>query len=260
MRTQIGAAGEYLLNVLAKEKALPYSHFYNNEPRNRVSLADSVWAFLEAIPENDRGQIDEWNKNDFLEGAHGYIEWAGWQLEDIGLVKITPLDTKLIDGEPDFLIELTEDGELYGADKELFGYRELNSRVNALAASEWLIEFLEHCDHSRPTLDEAMLSGGTHGVLVDDDCGNCYWFGTATFAWAFLVSLWHHVNEGVIRPAPQNEKERAVWDDFFAKHRHFFGRPTLSDPQPLWQIPLRLTPKALNDANIIRHVGWLGGE
>ena len=111
MRSQIKAAGDYLLSVLEAELEVAYSRFYNAEPGTDVALVDGMWPFLMSQPVEQRGELDDGDKEGLREEAHMLLEWAAWQLEDLGVVKITTLSgSELIDGEPDFRIELTERG------------------------------------------------------------------------------------------------------------------------------------------------------
>ena len=144
MQSQIKAAGDYLLSVLKAEKEVVYSRFYNAEPGTDVALVHGMWPFLMSQPVEQRGELDDGDKERLLEEAHVLLEWAAWQLEDLGVVKITTLKgSKLIDGEPDFRIELTERGMRFIEEGETFGYREPeNTRFDVSEASRWMLSFL----------------------------------------------------------------------------------------------------------------------
>ena len=91
MRSQIKAAGDYLLSVLEAELEVAYSRFYNAEPGTDVALVDGMWPFLMSQPVEHRGELDDGDKEGLLEEAHMLLEWAAWQLADLGIVKITTL-------------------------------------------------------------------------------------------------------------------------------------------------------------------------
>jgi hypothetical protein len=96
------------------------------------------------------------------------------------------------------------------------------------------------------------------GVTVTDDYGNEYPPHSRSYAWAFVVALWHHAREGDIKPAFETDEQRAMWDAFFAHHKHLFGRPDVNAPQPLWDVPFRLAEGRPSERT--RFVGWIGGE
>jgi hypothetical protein len=108
--TQIKAAGDYLLSVLKAEKKVVYSRFYNAEPGTDVALVHGMWPFLMSQAVGHRGELDDSDRERLLEEAPLLLEWAAWQLVDLGAVKTALKGSKLIDGEPDFRIELTERG------------------------------------------------------------------------------------------------------------------------------------------------------
>jgi hypothetical protein len=98
-------------------------------------------------------------------------------------------------------------------------------------------------------------------VTVFDDCGNGYGFGTASFVWAFFVSLWHHVDEGVISSTPTTKRQKAIWELLMTNHKLLLCRPRMSDPHPLFDVPLWLTPKGRCVPSAgLSHVTWIGGE
>ena len=46
MRSQIKAAGDYLLSVLKAEREVAYGRFYNAEPGTDVALVNGMWTWL----------------------------------------------------------------------------------------------------------------------------------------------------------------------------------------------------------------------
>jgi hypothetical protein len=176
MRSQIKAAGDYLLSVLKAEKDVVYSRFYNAELGTDVALVHGMWPFLMSQPVQHRGELDESDKERLLAEAHLLLEWAAWQLVDPGAVKITTLKgSKLIDGEPDFRIEPTERGMRFIEEGGTFGNREPeNTRFNVSEASRWMLSFLQK---GRPgqtlTLRDVMDPAYNlfSVTMVTDDCG-----------------------------------------------------------------------------------------
>jgi hypothetical protein len=108
-------AGDYLLGILKAEGSVPYSRFYNRDT-DYAALAAAVAGRGE---EDDEDDVDE-------EHVHLMIEFAAGQLEDAGLVMFTPLDRKLVDGEPDYTITLTDKGRAFDSSGEAFRYRDMN--------------------------------------------------------------------------------------------------------------------------------------
>lgn len=281
-RLLIRAAGEYLLTVLWEgDQPIPFSRFYSADPKTSASLVEGMWPHYVALEERYPEEFAGGEKKDFLEDAHRYIEWATRQLEDIRLVWIDRLEGKLLDGTQDFRIGLTERGKEFVADDETFGYRRPDSRVDVLAASECLIKLLQDAHHPRPapheaklydldnleelvdqytpTLDRAKLCGLDRPLILDD-CGNWYKYASHTHLWGFLACLWHHVRSGVISPEFESDTQRAEWDDFFGTHEKLFGRSVALSLREIWRVPLRLTPKALEHPDTIRHLEWIGEE
>jgi len=249
----IRATGLYLLEVLKAEKSVRYSRFYNATPGTEESLAAGAMPFVE-----DNESCDT---EDLREEGHVMLDFAAWQLVDLGVVRITFLDERLIDGERDFLIELTEQGERILAEGLTFGFRSPEYSITATPASEWLIcllESVEGISGEEVTLREAMESGQSEGeIVIHDDCGNEYRLGTGSYAWAFEVSLWHHARAGHVVPACRTPEEESMWSAFVSQR----GRPSppnLCDPQPLWDIPLRLADSVKAGKVKINHVGTVG--
>ncbi len=85
---------EYLLGILKAEGAVRFSRFYNDETDYAKLAAEA------GIDEAD------------VEHAHIIIEDDAQELRRLGIVTFTTLPDRLIDGENDYLIELTENGRL----------------------------------------------------------------------------------------------------------------------------------------------------
>jgi hypothetical protein len=260
MLTQIRAAGAYLLQVLKTEEQVPYSRFYNASPGTASALAEGMWPFLMAQPAEDRGELDDVNKESLRDEGHVVLEWAAEQLADLGVVKITTLEgTELIDGEPDFRIELTERGNRFIEEGESFRYRRPEGeRFDVSGTSEWLLSFLEAGGPGQTlTLRDVMDLGDSDGeVHVVDDWGNRYPLGSNTYAWAFEVCLWHHARNNHIAPAFTDEAQRRAWEEHL-RHQHLPPRPCLDRPRLLWDVQFRLVDGV--DLGSVQHVGWIGG-
>jgi hypothetical protein len=209
--------------VLKTERAVPYSRFYNDKPGTEEALADAVWPFLASQPVEDRGELDERDKERLVEEAHVYLDWAAEQLDDLGVVRITRLDgPELIDGEPDFRIELTERGNRFIEDGETFGYRDpTGTRFDVSEASKWLLSFLEAGGPGQTlTLRDVMDPGYTLGdAMVTDDFGNVYPPESNSYAWGFGVCLWHHARNKHIEPVCRDEAQRQAWEELLG-HSH----------------------------------------
>jgi hypothetical protein len=105
---QVRPGGEYLLGILKAEGAVPFSRFYNDDTDYAQLAADA------GISECDE------------EHAHVLIEFAAGQLERAGQVSFTELPGKLIDGENDYAIELTEKGRQLIANGKKFRYSDMD--------------------------------------------------------------------------------------------------------------------------------------
>jgi hypothetical protein len=245
----IRATGLYLLEVLKSEKVVRYSRFYNNTPGTEDHLVAGAMPFLVDSKARDLETIRE-------EG-HVLLEYAAWQLEDLGIVRIEELDENLVDGEPDFKIELTEKGSQVLADGLAFGFHSLNYSIIATPASEWLILLLLEAGGLGIdiTLRDVMDLGDSDGdVRIKDDYGNTYRLSSSTFAWAFEVCLWHHARAGHIEPACETAEQEKLWSKFVAR-AGCPARPDRNAPQPLWHIPFRLV-KSVRAGNVeVVHVG-----
>jgi hypothetical protein len=247
----IRATGHYLLEVLKSEKVVRYSRFYNDTPGTEERLVAGAMPFVVDSEACDAEELRD-------EG-HWLLELAAWQLEDLGIVRIKELDEDLVDGYPDFQIELTEKGAQVVVDGRTFRFRSPRYWITATPASEWLILLLEAGGEGMElTLRQVMDSGHSDGdVAIDDDYGNTYRLGTSTFAWAFEVSLWHHARAGHIEPACKTAEQEKLWSEFVAKP----GRPALPDmnaPQPLWHIPFRLAAAVHAGKVQVVYVGQVG--
>ena len=232
MQSQIKAAGDYLLSVLKAEKEVVYSRFYNAEPGTNAALVHGMWPFLMSQPVEQRGELDDGDKERLREEAHVLLEWAAWQLEDLGVVKITTLKgSELIDGEPDFRIELTERGMRFIEEGETFGYREPeNTRFDVSEASRWMLSLL-HDGEPGQTLTLRDMMNPEYQLfdvtMVTDDCGNEYPHGSNTYAWGFEVCLWHHARSKHIEPLFDDETQREAWEEHL-RHQHLPPRPDSS--------------------------------
>jgi hypothetical protein len=244
----IRATGLYLLEVLKSEKVVRYSRFYNHAPGTEDRLVDGPMPFV--------ADDESCDAEDLREEGHVMLEYAAWQLEDLGVVRITFLDENLVDGNPDFQIELTEKGAQVLNDGLAFGFRSPHYWITATPASEWLIFLLQAGGEGMEiTLWEVMDFGHTDGgVAIYDDYENTYRLGTRSFAWAFEVSLWHHARAGHIEPACETAEQEKLWSKFVTET----GRPDPPDTnalQPLWNIPFRLA-NAVHEGNVqVVHVG-----
>jgi hypothetical protein len=261
-RPMIRAAGEYLLSVLETKPEIYLSRFHSSNPLRAKAVTDGLRPFFEAAAKRHPEEIESCREIELLTNAFRYIGWAAEQLADIGVVRMLPLGYWLGSRDPDFIIALTSRGEEFIEDGEVFGYRNVESRINAEPASGALIRYLLDRRYPTHTLYEAMRSSGLErGVTVFDDCGNGYGFGTASFVWAFFVSLWHHVDEGIISSTPTTKLQQAIWELLMTNHKLFLCRPRMSDPHPLFDVPLWLTPKGRSVPSAgLSHVTWVGGE
>jgi hypothetical protein len=244
----IRATGKYLLEVVKAEKTVRYSRFYNEAPETSKRLVNGALPFIRDLEACDATDLEE-------EG-HVMLDYAAWQLEDLGIVRLTFLDERLIDEEPDFQIELTETGAHVLADGLAFRFRHPDYSITATPASEWLLCLLEAGDEGQSlTLRDVMESGQSDGdVEINDHCGNTYRFGTGTYAWAFEVSLWHHARAGHIEPVFETTEQEKDWSAFL-KQQGRPSRPDLTSPKPHWDIPFRLANEVYTGKVTLNHVG-----
>lgn len=101
----VQSAGAYLLGILRQEDSVPYSRFYARDVDPK-SLAAAT-------------KLSE-------DHAHVLIEYAAFQLEEAGIIAFTQLPSKLIDGENDYLIALTEQGKAFLTSEKGFEYRDMD--------------------------------------------------------------------------------------------------------------------------------------
>lgn len=104
---QLKPAGAYLLGILKAAGEVRFSHFYNKETDYAALAAEA------GIDESDE------------DNAHVLIEFAAGQLEGAGIVSFTTIDEKLIDGEDDYVIRLTDKGKELLAGGGAFRYRDM---------------------------------------------------------------------------------------------------------------------------------------
>ncbi len=164
----IRAMGLYLLDVLKAEKTVRFSRLCERF-RADGSLAGGFSAGVEKGTE------------------HVDLEEAAWQLKDLGIVRITNLEESLLGPDlfrlawpeiseefvahlqksrPDFLIELTERGEIALAEGLNFRFRDPGYRIQASPASEWLISVLDARRGETLTLRQVMEGGYSGGKVV----------------------------------------------------------------------------------------------
>jgi hypothetical protein len=94
----IQSAGEYLLSRLLEANSLQYSTFYDGEDVTHDQLCRAI------------GLVDEDGEPDDWYSAEALIDLAVVQLEEQGILATEQLNSKLADGEPDYLIELIPNG------------------------------------------------------------------------------------------------------------------------------------------------------
>ena len=227
-----------------------YSRFYNDTPGTADRLVAGAMPFV--------ANSEDCDAEDLREEGHLLLEWAACQLEDLGVVRIQELDENLVDGYPDFEIELRERGTQVLAEGLNFHFRGPSYWITAAPASEWLILLLEAGDQGIDiTLRNVMDSGDSDGdVRIKDDWQHLSaWH--ATFTWAFEVCLWHHARAGHIEPACETAEQEKLWSEFLAQ-AGCPDRPDMNAPQPLWHIPFRLA-KAVRAGKVeVVHVGRAG--
>jgi hypothetical protein len=254
----ITATGLYLLEILGREGAVNYSRFYGSDPATEDAL---VTGALAHFPRED---LDEFTERGLRDEGHVALERAAWQLEAFGIVRIQELRAapRLIDGEPDYRIELTERGRAALANGLTFKFvHPRGYGFNAAEASRWLVAVARaNSDRAEPPdFATAVERGATDGdVAAVDHSGNRYGTGTWPYEWAFQVALWHHVREGNVELVVSSDALRSTTDDFFGRHRHLFQHSDF--PKPLWNVAYRLTSAAARDPTKVKHVGWIGRE
>jgi hypothetical protein len=252
-RDGIRATGLYLLDVLRTEKTVCYSRFYNDDDETEDMLVQGAMPYMSKV---DADEDEDYRERDLREEAHVMLNFAASQLDDLGVVQITFLLSKLIDGEPDFEIALTERGEQILRDGLNFGFRDPDYAISATPASEWLIEMLGASFGDSLSLHEVMEFGESEGeITILDDCGNSYGLGTGSYAWAFEVSLWHHARRGVIMAACKTPEHEELWSRFVNSSSRPSCRPAHFYPEPLWDVPFRLADLDDEAKLNIQHVG-----
>ena len=260
MLSRIKAAGDYLLSVLITEKSVAYSRFYNDVPGTDVTLVEGMWPFLTSQSVEERGELGDDEKIRLLDEAHLLLEWAACQLEDLGVVQISPLDnSKLMDEELDFRIELTDRGTRFIDRGETFGYRDPErTRFDVSEASRWMLLLLAEGGPGETLTLNDVTNPDYHddSGLVTDDWGNVYHDGRNSYAWGFEVCLWHHARNRHIEPVLENEAQKGVWEDHM-RHAHLPPRPESSVDRLLWRVPFRLVDRV--DPDQVQHVGRIGG-
>lgn len=95
--SQIARAAGYLLEVLTERGAVEYSEFYDGTD----ATADRLAVGLRMSVEDAEYYCAELQ-----------IDLAAAQLEERGVVKIEPLDSKLADGEPNYRVSWKDDKTL----------------------------------------------------------------------------------------------------------------------------------------------------
>lgn len=249
MISQLGihATGHYLWAILKSEHKVKYSRFYNDLADTADALINGAIQFIDKDDEDILEYLQE-------EG-HVMLEYAAWQLEDFGVVKITRLTDKLVDDDFDFLIELTPAGQQMPINGLLYSFHGAEHSIVATTASQWLIEFLDGCDNRQTlTLREVMEYGDSHGYIKIEDSyfANAYGIETGSYIWAFEVSLWHHAKEGNIQPICKDNAQRWLWVNMICRTNRP-DRPSPNIYNPLWDVPFRLSSGL--DTRKMNHVG-----
>ena len=164
------------------------------------------------------------------------------------------LYSQLLDGDHDFQIELTENGERIVSQGLTFSFRDPEYSIDARPASEWFIELLRAAQGETLNLTQVMEAGNTDGdIAILDDCGNKYGFGSGTYAWAFEVVLWHHARRGDVVPMLGTADNVALWESFVSCSDRP-SRPCIYASHPLWTIEFCLAD-TVNDNTDVIHVG-----
>src|SRR5262249_2493869 len=101
----IEKAGGYLLALLQVENSVRYSRVYDGTDATEEALLRGM-GFGPAI--------DGDTEDDYVpDNAATLMDLAVAELKQGGIVKTTVLDDQLADGEPDYLIELTDKGRAF---------------------------------------------------------------------------------------------------------------------------------------------------
>jgi len=248
-REEICAAGKYLLSVLSVERAVPYSRFYSFEEGRDVEVANGIFQHLTDPDADDREAL--------IEEGHLMVEWAAWQLQDFGALTKTTLETLLPDGEPDYLISITDRGRQVASGSIPFVFHSYGSGFYAREATDWLVNFAYHNDDVEEAFDFVAVRevGFQDGeVKVVDDGGNVYPPGSLPYEWAFEVSLWHLAKQGAIEVSSPIESQRKSWAAFLAKHPELFCHDEFLTDCP------DLKYRLVRDPDKVSRVGWIGRE
>ena len=89
----IEGAGKYLLTVLMRRSEVQYSEFFDGSDEAHRLLLENIGS-----PDVDYPEL--------------LMDLAVYQLEDLGIVEKFELDERLVDGEPDYVIILTDEGRM----------------------------------------------------------------------------------------------------------------------------------------------------
>lgn len=89
----IERAGKYLLSLLRQYGQVQYLELYDGSDEAHQRLLQNIGA-------------DEREHPELL------MDLAAYQLEEMGIVERVELDERLVDGEPDYLVMLTDDGRM----------------------------------------------------------------------------------------------------------------------------------------------------
>ena len=88
----IQKAGEHVLSLLKGKPTIRYSeHFYDGSEETEARLRETL-------------DVDEY------ESVENLVDVAVWQLEKMGYVTTTILDSEMADGEKDYEISLSQSG------------------------------------------------------------------------------------------------------------------------------------------------------
>lgn len=93
----IAQAAQHVLTVLLENRSILYSHFYDGTEETEARICEGIGISVED---------GEWYS------AEALIDNAAAQLEQQGIVELDWLETRLMDGEPDYRITLTAAGRM----------------------------------------------------------------------------------------------------------------------------------------------------
>src|SRR5262249_16952265 len=106
--SHIGLAGKYLLGILKEEGQIRYSRFYDGSDEAADALMKNC------------GYESE------MDAPECMMDVAVAQLEHAGIVATRSLPEKLADGEQDYEIRLTDEGEQFLAGGQEFQFRDVD--------------------------------------------------------------------------------------------------------------------------------------